>query len=170
MNNIPRALRKELAADPYYAVCARKGLHEHKCGGRITWEHALIYAGRQIQERWAIIPLCSKAHNVGRWQDCGDVDKSLNHWIALSRATDAEILSICKAKDYFLYRDFLNKKYGTYPQGTTDSRKFPHAGIAYPWLNDGTKRELSDPDITVDKLEKNLDRISRRFPQKSHLA
>lgn len=55
MRKIPQKLRDELAADPYYKTCARKS---GECSGRITWEHAVIYAGRQVNERWAIVPLC----------------------------------------------------------------------------------------------------------------
>lgn len=112
MNNIPQKLRKELANDPFYKLCARRGLFGHVCGGKITWEHAMYYAGKQLQARWAIIPLCAKAHSVNEYQDGGDMDKHLNEWIALSRATDDDLLPICKVIDYFHYRSFLNKKFG----------------------------------------------------------
>lgn len=112
MNNIPTKLRRELAADPYYKHCAREGLQGHECAGRITWEHAMYYAGTQLQKRWAVIPLCAKAHNVDAWQDCGDLDKEINVWIALNRAGDEDMLEISKSRDYFLYRGYLNRKYG----------------------------------------------------------
>ena len=32
-------------------VCARSN---ECCDGRITWEHALTYAGKQIDEAWAM--------------------------------------------------------------------------------------------------------------------
>lgn len=115
MKAIPLALRRQLSNDPYYKVCARAGLHNHTCDGRITWEHALIYAGGQIQARYAIIPLCAKAHAVDGYQDGGDLDKRCNEWIALNRATPDEILSISKAKDYFYRKNFLNKIFGVYP-------------------------------------------------------
>jgi len=103
-----------MANDRYYLHCAREGLHGHECAGRITWEHSMYYKGSQLQKRWAIIPLCAKAHNCDEWQDRGDMDKSINEWIALNRATQDEILEICRARDYFRYRAFLNNRYGAY--------------------------------------------------------
>lgn len=128
MNNIPKKLRAQLADDPYYYVCARKGLHGHICGGRITWEHVLINAGKQLQKRAFIIPLCAKAHAVDKFQDGGDLKKDVNLWIALNRATEEEILAISKAQNYFITRAYLNKKYGTYH--ADEERE----GIMYPWL------------------------------------
>tara|TARA_R110000868_G_scaffold160448_8_gene390088 strand:+ start:339 stop:674 length:336 start_codon:yes stop_codon:yes gene_type:complete len=78
-----------MAADPYYKVCARAS--EGTCRGKITWEHALIYAGRQIQEKWAIIPLCEWHHAVNKFQDSGDLNKRLNELIALLRATPEDL-------------------------------------------------------------------------------
>lgn len=114
MNNIPTKLRKELAGDSYYRHCAREGLHGHECAGRVTWEHAMYFNGSQLQKRWAIVPLCAKAHSVDEWQDRGDMDKEINQWIALNRASQDDLLEVSKATDYFLYRGYLNRKYGAY--------------------------------------------------------
>lgn len=94
---IPIALRNELSKDPYYSTCARA--NEHSCSGRITWEHCWIYGGKQIQEKWAIIPLCERHHDVLSWQDKGDLNKTLNHRISLARAT-AEDLAKYPKKDW----------------------------------------------------------------------
>ena len=131
MNNIPRKLRAELAADPFYRACARKGLHGHKCAGRITWEHAFIYAGKQVQKKWAIIPLCAKAHAVDEFQDGGDMNKEINQLIALSRAADEEILEISRARNYFLYRAHLFKKYGVYSPPQFSDIHTGNPGINY---------------------------------------
>lgn len=81
MRKIPLKLRRELEADPYYMVCARKN---KDCRGRITWEHAFIYAGKQINERFAIIPLCFRHH-------LGDkLVKVENEQIAVDRATELD--------------------------------------------------------------------------------
>lgn len=87
MHKIPSGLRQELSLDPYYEFCARQNA---QCAGRITWEHALIYAGRQIQERFAIIPLCAFHHSVNEFQDGGGLEKTVNVMIALRRATPAD--------------------------------------------------------------------------------
>jgi len=82
MRPIPKTLKDEMAADPYYRVCARLN---GDCDGRITWEHAFIYAGKQINERWAIIPLCWFHHlGIG-------FNKRVNMIIALSRATAEDL-------------------------------------------------------------------------------
>lgn len=111
MNNMPPKLRQELQADPEYTKCAR-----HKdggCDGRITWEHAIIFAGKQVQKRWAIIPLCEYHHAVNKHQDGSGLDKQKNICIALNRATDDELKEISKATDYIALRSRLNKIYGT---------------------------------------------------------
>jgi len=84
MNSIPPKLRAELSADPFYRVCAR---HGPDCDGRVTWEHALMYAGKQIQAKFAIIPLCEFHHGVGVHQDGGALNKRWNIDFAMRRAT-----------------------------------------------------------------------------------
>ena len=116
MNCIPKKLRGNLADDPYYRDCARQeALHDHECQRDplrpwqvVEWEHALIYAGKQVQERFAIVPLCWWAHR-GPGQN-----KDIAVWIALNRATQDELLELSRkgGRDYFLYRAFLNKRYG----------------------------------------------------------
>ncbi len=71
-----------MAVDPYYQICARKN---SECQGRITWEHAFIYAGKQINEKWAIIPLCVY-HHLGE-----GLVKNENQRIALERATPEDL-------------------------------------------------------------------------------
>ena len=113
MTTIPLKQRKEMALDPYYRVCARQeALHDHECDGKITWEHALIYAGKKVQSSWSIIPLCEWAHSVNRHQDGPGLNKEINVWIALNRATDEEVIQVSKAIDYIRMRAVLNGKYG----------------------------------------------------------
>lgn len=111
---IPQELRAEMALDPYYSICAKKGRFDHVCSGRITWEHAVIYASNKVQKKWAIIPLCEFAHSVNTHQDGGDLNKEINLWIAVNRATDDELRAISKAMDYIHHRAWLNAKYGVY--------------------------------------------------------
>lgn len=90
MNRLPRALRARLGKDPYMRVCARAWplplrSADVQCKGRITWEHALLYAGKQVQEPWAIIPLC-EYHHLGP-----GLDKQINIRLALRRATPEDL-------------------------------------------------------------------------------
>lgn len=56
-----------------------------ECEGRITIEHAFTYAGKQINELWALIPLC-EYHHLGE-----GLIKRENQRIAVARATDEEL-------------------------------------------------------------------------------
>lgn len=109
---IPKDLLEELKKDSYYKKCVRHA--EGKCQGRITFEHSHIHAGKQIQAKWAIIPLCAFHHEVDNFQDNGDLNKELNQMFALNRATDLELEAISKAIDYKQRRKYLNAKYLEY--------------------------------------------------------
>lgn len=114
MRPIPLKMKAEILVDPRYKICARKNHLGHECEGRITLEHALIYAGKQINEKFAIIPLCAKAHSVDRFQDGGDLNKEINTWISLNLATTEELQSISKVINYEWEKSRLNAKYGVF--------------------------------------------------------
>ena len=112
---IPLKLRKEIDQDPEYADCMLRGYPGHDCGGRLnTREHAIIYRGRRLQKKWAIVSICAKAHEVDEYQDAGTMDKNLNIWLAINRATNAELNEISAAQNYLFLRKRLNEKYGRY--------------------------------------------------------
>lgn len=77
-------------------------------------EHALIHAGRQVDEKFAIISVCAAGQEVDQYQDAHTMDKNLNIWVALNRATDEELRSISKVIDYKYKKELLNKIYGTF--------------------------------------------------------
>ena len=89
--------------------CARE--HEGTCRGNMTWEHAIIHAGRQLDEAWAIIILCEYHHAVNNYQDRGDLKKELNVYYALEQATDEELIKVSKAINYIELRNRLRKLY-----------------------------------------------------------
>lgn len=107
MTRIPEKLKRDMLADPYYRRCAREN---SECAGRITWEHAFIHAGKQIQELWAIIPLCAFHHAVDEYQDGGDLCKEINQFLALSRAT-AEDLAKYPKTNWGQMFSYLSSKY-----------------------------------------------------------
>lgn len=116
MRKIPPKLRENMQNDPFYKVCSLRGSEAHfgACGGCVTWEHAIIYAGRQLNEKWAIIPLCEKHHGVNNYQDVTAVNKEASLWVALNRASDLELRMVSKAINYQKEKERLNKKYGKY--------------------------------------------------------
>lgn len=83
--SIPSKLREELNQDPFMSQCVltRLGIN-HPCNG-LEWHHVWIYARKQIQEKFAIIPVCQNAHK--------DETKYRNlfQWITLHRATKEEL-------------------------------------------------------------------------------
>lgn len=58
MRKIPNTLLKELLEDSFMKKCV------HTNSQNVTFEHALIFKKRQINERWAIIP-CAPEYNIG---------------------------------------------------------------------------------------------------------
>lgn len=101
-----------MAQDPEYKRCLRASvLGDHECqadpatGRLIEWEHAIIYAGKQLQEKWAIIPICWHTHRGP------GLNKRINEMLALNRATDEDLKKISKSTDYIHLRKYLNKKY-----------------------------------------------------------
>lgn len=81
MNRIPPKLREELSNDPYMKLCIRSS---DECSGRITYEHALLYANKQIQEKFCIIPLCWH-HHLGE-----GLNKAWNIDFAMKRAVQED--------------------------------------------------------------------------------
>lgn len=97
MRPISARVRKIIDADPFYRKCARAGMD---CRGRLTMEHVWIYAGRQIDEAWSILPLCY-FHHLG-----AGLDKRVNEEISLRRATEADLARYPKKDWKALQRRF----------------------------------------------------------------
>lgn len=113
MTKIPAKVRSEIARDQRYKYCMLKGHHGHICGGRITWEHALIYAGRQVQEKWAIISVCAAGQEVDEYQDAHTMNKEMNQWVAFNLATPADLNRYPRAP-WLFEKKRLNDIYGTW--------------------------------------------------------
>lgn len=64
------------------------------CSGRITWEHVWIYAGKQINEEWAIIALC-EYHHLGK-----GLDKDWNRYVSLRLAEGVDKTEKYPRKDW----------------------------------------------------------------------
>ena len=105
MNHIPKAINDDLNEDPFYKKCCLSYLGG--CSGRIERHHNLIYAGRQYQAKFCILPACHDHHDMARNKEI----KERFDQVMLNRATESEILSISKAINYKDVRDRLNKKY-----------------------------------------------------------
>jgi len=89
MRPIPKKMLQQILDDPFYQKCIRD--FEGKCKGRITLEHSLIWAGRQINDIFAIVPVCACHHEVDEYQNSGQMDKQVNQLAALLRATPEDL-------------------------------------------------------------------------------
>ncbi len=122
MNKIPRKLNQEMNEDPEYKICMRaKVFKDHVCRGRITREHALIYAGKQIQEKWAIVPICAWAHDVDEFQDGHNLDKEKNEYLALMRATPEDLAKYPR-KDWQQLKRYYEQKFKDHNTGRQSSK------------------------------------------------
>lgn len=85
MRPIPKKVKDKLSADPRMSIC----IHNNSdCDRRIEWEHAFIYAGKQINEAWAIVGVCTYHHRgVG-------LDKDFNQWMALKGLSKGQLEDI----------------------------------------------------------------------------
>lgn len=101
------------AREPF---CCERNLffHDHVCLGRITREHAVYYAGRKIDEAWAIVLLCAWAHEVYEYQDGGGMVKEMGEYIAIMRMTKEDEERYPR-KDWEQRRSYLRSKYGDLP-------------------------------------------------------
>lgn len=112
MNNVPQKLRRKWQEEDWRGEtreCARSS--EGNCAGRLTKEHAIIYAGRQLQEEWSILDMCEFHHGVNNFQDRGNLNKEKHIWLALTRAPEDRLLALSKAVDLVSLRNRLSKKY-----------------------------------------------------------
>ncbi len=114
MNCIPPKLKKEMSEDPFYKKCCITGTPATQA--KIDWHHALKFRGRQVQEKFAIIPLRKDIHdNVVLYREQCDR-------IILNRATDEQLKKYSKSTDLIAKRDRLNKNYDS-PKHQTPERK-----------------------------------------------
>lgn len=105
MRKIPNKMREEMGNDNFYKKCCLTGNTGH-----IEWHHNLIFAGRQVNEKFCILPLL---HSVHMLADRHDIREMLN-WVMLNRATEEELIHFSKARDLKSLKARLDKKYGTW--------------------------------------------------------
>lgn len=150
---MPFELRADIELDSEYRRCALKGLQFGRCEGRITREHALIFAGKKIQEKWAIIPCCAAHHGVDFFQDATtEAPKEVRIWVALNRATEGEILAVSRVVNYFRERDRLNAKFGIYVSPPIPD--VPVTSIQYPIRNVRTKPKTDEVEREAQSYAK----------------
>lgn len=104
MSRIPPPLREAMAADPFYKRCSLSALGDG-CHPKIEWHHNLIYGGKQVQEKWCILPLCKYHHDT-----LNSRTKELLTHLMVTRATDDELKRYSKVINYLALKQKLNEK------------------------------------------------------------
>ena len=101
MRKIPKKLLDEMLNDDFYKVCCISG----QTNERIELHHNFTWQGRQLNEKWAILPLAHSIHErITDYKDRCDQ-------IMLNRADESTLKKYSKAIDLIRKRDYLNKKY-----------------------------------------------------------
>jgi len=102
MRKIPLKLKQEMGEDPFYKQCCITGQRDEK----IEFHHNFIWAGKQLNEKWCILPLSKSIHDqINTFKDQCDC-------VMLNRASDETLKKYSKAVDLIRKRNYLNKKYG----------------------------------------------------------
>lgn len=101
MRPISQKMRKQIDEDPFFKKCIITGDTLN-----VSIEHPWIYAGRQINEMWAFVPL-RRDLNINMQADVKD---KCRH-ISLMRATDEDLAKYPK-KDWKQIKKYLMSKYG----------------------------------------------------------
>ena len=114
MRKIPPKLREQMHNHPFYKRCCVTGRGirtENRFNPeRIEWHHNLIFAGKQVNEMWCILPVMKKIHDREKQPHI----KEILNWIMLNRATDEELRRYSKVEDLIAKRDKLNEKKGVW--------------------------------------------------------
>lgn len=83
-----------MEADPFYKTCV---FGSESCAGRVEWDHVFTYAGKQINEIWAILPTCHWHHtHIASF-------RKESERIAVARASEADLAKYPR-KDWSRYR------------------------------------------------------------------
>jgi len=92
-------MREDIAKDPFMKRCVYTGDTQN-----VSWEHCWIYAGKQINEPWAIVPL-RRDLNVNMTREV----KDFCQLVSLRRATKEDLKKYPK-KDWKQIKRYLTKK------------------------------------------------------------
>lgn len=107
---IPKKLRDELEADPYYRRCCLTGAVSGP-GVVIQWHHnfeTYMHGNKgRLNEKWCILPVLKSVHEKANRTEV----RELLDWVMLNRADEETLRKYSKAVDLVHKRDWLNKKY-----------------------------------------------------------
>ena len=102
---IPPLLREELEQDPFMKKCCLTG----RTDGKIDFHHAMCWQGKNINEKFAILPVHNDIHQYHQGIT-KEVKEKLN-WVMVNRMSEYELNYYSKAVNYNQVKLELNKKY-----------------------------------------------------------
>jgi len=95
---IPLKLREELEQDPFYKTCCLT----QRTDGKIDWHHNMEWKGKNLQKKFAILPVHNDLHQYHR-KITSRVKELLNR-IMVARMTEEELDYYSKVIDYRKYK------------------------------------------------------------------
>jgi len=91
---IPKKLLNEILEDKFYKKCCLTG----KPYGKIDWHHNMTWQGKNVQEKFAILPVHNSIHQYHNGLT-SEVKEKLNR-IMVSRMTEEQLDYYSKAVNY----------------------------------------------------------------------
>jgi len=103
MRPIPKKLKDQLANDPWMKKCV-------VCRSTpVTWNHAIIYSGRQLNTWYALVPLCANCHMGNSMKPKPDV-QDYCEWLAILRG-GKELDNDCPKWNWRQRKKYLDSKF-----------------------------------------------------------
>jgi len=106
MRPIPEKIKKQINKDPFYNVCCITG------STGVSIEHAQIYAGKQISDLWALVPLRRDLNTSHPPKEVKDKCKLISLERAKAMGEWDNIKKKYPKKDWDQEYNFLIKTYG----------------------------------------------------------
>ena len=107
MNKIPKKLKDTISLDPFYKRCCLTG-EKGTRSDPIQWHHNMIFAGKQVQARFAILPVLESIHKIANRKDI----KERLDWVMVNRMSDEDLWLYGKGVDWIHRKEYLNGKFG----------------------------------------------------------
>ncbi len=109
MNKIPKNLREQLASDQFYSRCCITGLSS-TFADPIQWHHNMVFAGKQVQARFAILPVLKSVHDQANNKE---IREKLD-WVMLNRMSTEDLMLYGKGIRWYARLEGLNYKFGVW--------------------------------------------------------
>ncbi len=101
-------MRNQIAEDIEMSRCIYEQIGRgNECNGKVEWEHAIMYAGRQLNEPWAIVGVCTYHHRGN------GLNKNFNRFMAIRRADIEQVQAKYPKVDWWQVWNYLSKEFNS---------------------------------------------------------